>query len=302
MAEKAKSLVEAMKNRIANAGSGSKGNIFYVKKDGKVRVRFLNDMEDGLSVMFHDKWQSYTHPCMEYYGKPCPHHNDPEGRNQDFYAWTVWNYETKKREIFLYKANRCSPIPSLISMFETYGTLCDRDFVITRQGQGTDTTYSVIPMDKKRSKIDEEPFSKKEVFKMLLQAFPCEEDGDVDDEDYDVDEDEDEEEETPKKSKSKTKSKPKSKSKYEEEDDEDEDEDDEDYDEDEEEEDEEPVRKKSKKSPPKKSKSKKSSKYDDDEDEEDDEEDEDLPFDDDEEDEEEEERPRKKSSRTRKKR
>ena len=294
MAEKAKSLVEAMKNRIANAGSGSKGNIFYVKKDGKVRVRFLNDMEDGLAVTFHDKWQGYSHPCMEYYGKPCPHHNDPEGRTQDLYAWTVWNYETKKREIFLYKANRCSPIPSLISMFETYGTLCDRDFVITRQGQGTDTTYSVIPMDKKRSKIDEEPFTKKEVLKMLLQAFPCEEDDDIDEDDYDEDEEDEEEEEvTSKKSKSKKSSKSKSKKRYEEEDEEDEDEDedfdDDDFDEDEDEEDEKPV----KKSKSKKSKSK--SRYDDDDDEDDEDEEDD-------EEEEEEERPRKRASKTRKKR
>lgn len=296
MAEKAKSLVEAMKNRIANAGSGSKGNIFYVKKDGKVRVRFLNDMEDGLAVTFHDKWQGYSHPCMEYYGKPCPHHNDPEGRTQDLYAWTVWNYETKKREIFLYKANRCSPIPSLISMFETYGTLCDRDFVITRQGQGTDTTYSVIPMDKKRSKIDEEPFTKKEILKMLLQAFPCEEDDDIDEDDYDEDEDEEDEEEeevTSKKSKSKKSSKSKSKKRYEEEDEEDEEEDDDfdddDFDEDEDEEDEEPVRK----SKSKKSKSK--SRYDEDDDEDDEDEEDD-------EEEEEEERPRKRTSKTRKKR
>ena len=80
--------------------------------------------------------------------------------------------ETKRKELFVFKANKCSPIPALVSMYETYGTICDRDFVIQRNGSGTETNYSVVPMDKKRFKLDENAYSKKKVLKMLLEAFP----------------------------------------------------------------------------------------------------------------------------------
>ena len=35
----------------------------------------------------------------------------------------------------------------LVGYFGRYGTLCDRDYEITRVGKGTDTTYTIIPCD-----------------------------------------------------------------------------------------------------------------------------------------------------------
>lgn len=184
MSEKAKSLVEMMKERIAKTGKGQK-NLFYVKKDGRVRVRFLNDLEEGVVVAFHSKWKSHNHPCLKYYGKECPNCDNDESYTADNFVFTVWNYETKQKELFIYKANKCTPIPALVTMFETYDTICDRDYVISRQGEGTDTVYTVVPMDRKKFKGDEEPYTKKEVLKMLLKAFPPEsEDEDDEDEDY----------------------------------------------------------------------------------------------------------------------
>ena len=266
--ERAKSLVETMKETISRSGS-KKSESFYIKKDAKVRIRFLNDMEEGLKVQFHDKWGEFNHPCLKYYGKECPNCHNKEARTADNFIWTVWNYETKRREIFMFKANRCSPIPALVSLFETYGTITDRDYVIQRTGDGTDTTYSVIPVDKKKFKGDEKPFTEKQILKKLLEMFP------YDDEDTE-DEDDEDEVETPKKKNRKVNKK----SKYEEDDDEDFDEDDEgEDDEDEDDEDEEEKHKKKTKK-----KVNKKSKY-----EEDDDEDEDEDYDDDDEDEEEDE-------------
>lgn len=269
MGEKGKSLVESMKERINRSGS-KKSLIFYLKKDGKCRVRFLQDMEEGIKVQYHDKFGEFSHPCLSYYGKKCPNCKNAEARHVDNFVWSIWNYETKRVELFMFKASKASPIPSLISMFENYGTICDRDYVIQRNGEGFDTNYSVIPMDKKKFKGEEEAFSKKKVLKMLLEAATLGNDEDVDDDDDE--EEEDEEEVKPKKKASK-------KSKYEEEDDEDED-----LDEDEDDEEEEEKPKKNSKKADKKKK-----KVEEDEDD----------FDD--EDDEEEEKPKKKSKKDNKK-
>lgn len=226
--EKSKSLVDIMKAKIANSGN-KKSVVFYVKAGNKVRVRFLQDMEEGIQVDFHDKWGEFNHPCLSYYGEKCPNCKNPEARTTSNFVWTVWNYETKQKELFVFKANKCSPIPALVSMYETYGTICDRDFVIQRNGSGTETNYSVVPMDKKRFKLDEEPFSKKKVLKLLLEAFPCD---DLDEDDLD-DEDEDEEEDTPKKKQKNKSSVKKSRKRYEEDDEEDEEDDEDEDDEDE---------------------------------------------------------------------
>ncbi|QDH91793.1 hypothetical protein SEA_PHRAPPUCCINO_118 [Mycobacterium phage Phrappuccino] len=36
---------------------------------------------------------------------------------------------------------------SLIGYFELYGTICDRDYMIVREGSGTDTSYTITPVD-----------------------------------------------------------------------------------------------------------------------------------------------------------
>lgn len=247
MAEKAKSLVEVMKSRIANTGS-KKGSFFYLRNDNKTRIRFLQDMEDGFQVSFHDKWGEFNHPCLSYFGKECPNCDNKEARTMDNFVWSIWNYETKQVELFMYKANRSSPIPALVSMYESYGTLMDRDFVIERKGAGTDTTYSVIPMDKSAFRGKSEPILKKKAMGMILDSFP------PPDADFDMGDDEDEEDEeyeAPVKTKSKVKAvaKPASKkSKKDEvpwdeddEDEDDEDDEDEENDEDDEDEEEEPA-------------------------------------------------------------
>lgn len=233
MAESAKSIVQMMKERISKSGTGQK-NIFFVKKDGQVRVRFLTDLEEGVVVPFHTKFKDHNHPCLKLYGRNCPNCHNSDSNTADHFVFTVWNYETKRTEIFIYKATKCTPIPALVTMYETYGTICDRDYVINRQGEQTDTVYTVVPMERKRFKGDEQPYSKKQIMKMLLKAYPPETDDD--------DEDEEEEEIRPAR-KSSAKSKNKSSRYDEEDDDEDDILDDEDEDEDDDFEDEKPARK-----------------------------------------------------------
>ena len=181
-------LVDQIKNDVKKSG-GNKRKIIYFRPDTKLRVRFLDDMDEGYEIVFHDSFQKGINtPCQEQYGRNCPHCDDDEIRTRSMYAWSVWNYEAKEVQIFLFAVNNCSPIPALMAMYETYGTLSDRDYVISKSGKGPDTTYSVVPMDKQKFRNSKaKPFSEKSLMKIIDKAFPCDEveEDDLDDDDYD---------------------------------------------------------------------------------------------------------------------
>lgn len=235
MAKQQRSIIEIMKERIKGAGRNKK-DLFYLKPDTKKRVRFLNDMEEAVRIVFHDKWGEVNTPCLVQYDQECPFCDRKDVRTRDHFAWSVYCYDDKAVQIFMFKANENTPVPALIAMYESYGTICDRDYVIARTGERFDTTYSVVPMDRAGfKKKSAKPLSEDEILDKVKAAFAVDlEDEDVDeddDEDFDdvnEDDDEDSEEE-----------------KEEDQDDEDEDdEDDEDDDEDEEKKEKKPKRKK----------------------------------------------------------
>ena len=290
------SLLDSIKSQIAKSGGGFKA-IFRVKKPGdKVRVRFLDDFEEGVQVDFHDKWGEFNHPCLRYMGKECPNCDNDEARTNPNYAWNVYNYETKQVEIFIFKANRTTPLAALGAVYETIGDITSQDIIIQRNGERTDTSYAVIPTGKceKFTKVVKK-YSKKKLFDVLFKAFnEVAKDVTIDDYLKELGE-EIEEEEAPKTKKHPATAASSKKKKHVEEE-EDEDDDDVDDDDDEEEEEEPPKKKssKTKAAPPKKSKKQPVEEEDEDEDEDEEEEEEDFEDDFDDEDEEEELEPPKK--------
>ncbi len=182
-------ILEDIKASVAKSGQ-SRDGIFGVKGGDKKRVRFLNDISDGQKIVFHDKWEARNAPCGKMFGDKCALHNAEGYRTRDQYAWTIWNYEEKKIQIFLFNAGRVSPVPALVQMHETYGTLRDRDYVISRTGTALDTVYTVVPMDKKKFKLDKKALKKKKLFEMIQNAFDSASDPIEDDEDEDDDSDE----------------------------------------------------------------------------------------------------------------
>lgn len=203
-------LVSSIKNDVKKAGT-NKGKFIYFRPDQKQRVRFLQDMDDGMEIVFHDSFErSINVPCQEHmFGRNCPYCEDDGVRTRSQYAWCVYNYDAKEVQIFMFPVNNCSPIPSLMAMYETYGTLVDRDYVISVSGKGPDKSYSVVPMDKVKFRNEKaKPFAEKKILEMLDKAFPC------------TDEDE-EEDEAPKKNRKPSAPKVKGKAKPEPEDDED---------------------------------------------------------------------------------
>ena len=219
-------LLDNIKKDAKKSGQ-SKGKFTYFREGNKVRLRFLQDMDEGLEVTWHDSYeQGINVPCQEHFGRNCPYCEDDSLRTRSQYAWSVWNYETNEVQVFMFAVNNCSPIPALVALYETYGTLTDRDYVISVSGKQQNKSFSVVPMDKAKFRNQKaKPFSEQALLKMIDKAWPAEDTGD----------DEDDEDETPKKKKGPKKSggKTKTKKSYDEDEDEDDDYTDEDFDEDE---------------------------------------------------------------------
>lgn len=178
-------LVDKIKADVKKSGQ-NKSKFIYFREGNKVRVRFLTDMDDGMEVTFHDSFEkSLNVPCQEHFGRNCPYCEDESLRTRSQYVWSVYNYDTKEVQLFMFPVNNCTPIPALMAMYENYGTITDRDFVISVSGKQQNKTFSVVPMDKVKFRNEKaKPFSEKAILKMLDNAFPCDlSDDDEDDED-----------------------------------------------------------------------------------------------------------------------
>ena len=167
-------LVDRIKADAKRSGQ-NKSKFIYFKEGVKVRIRFLTDMDDGMEVKFHDSFErSINSPCQEIFGRTCPYCEDETLRTRSQYVWSVYNYETKEVQLFMFPVNNCSPIPSLMAMYENYGTITDRDYVISVSGKQQNKTFSVVPMDKVKFRNEKaKPYSDKAILKMLDKAFPC---------------------------------------------------------------------------------------------------------------------------------
>lgn len=176
-------LLDKIKADAQKSGS-NKGKFIFFKEGEKRRVRFLNDMEEGLEVVFHDNFEANINvPCQEIFGRTC-HYCDEEGlRTRSQYVWCVWDYESKEVKLFMYPMNNCSPLGAIAAMYENYGTLLDRDFVISVTGKQQNKTFSVVPMDKNKFRNKKaKPFSKSKILDILDNAYPDEHKNDFDEE------------------------------------------------------------------------------------------------------------------------
>lgn len=172
-------LVDKIKSDVKKSGR-NKSKIFYVRDGQKARVRFLKDMDDGIEVVFHDSFERGVNvPCREHYGKDCEYCDDDTLRTRSNYAWPVYNYENNEVQILMYPVNNYTPVPALMAMYDTYGTLTDRDYVIGVTGKQQNKSFSVIPMDKNKfrnSKV--KPLSEKAMLEIIDKAFPDENEDD----------------------------------------------------------------------------------------------------------------------------
>ena len=168
-------LLDKIKADAAKSGS-NKGKFIFFKEGEKKRIRFLTDLEDGMEVVFHDSFEAGINvPCQEIFGRSCMYCDEEGLRTRTQYAWSVWDYDAAEVKIFMFPVNNCSPVPPISAMYETYGTLTDRDYVISVSGKQQNKSYTVVPMDKatfKNSKA--KPISKQKFLDILDKAYPDE--------------------------------------------------------------------------------------------------------------------------------
>lgn len=175
-------LLDKIKADVKKSGQ-NRGKFIYFREGVKQRIRFLNDMDDGMEVTFHDSYTLGVNvPCQEHFGRSCEYCDEEELRTRSQYVWSVYNYDTKEVQLFMFPVNNCSPVPALVAMYEQYGTLTDRDFVISVSGKRADKTYSVVPMDKQKFRnAKAKPYSEAAILKMIDKAYPADDAEDEDD-------------------------------------------------------------------------------------------------------------------------
>jgi flagellin-like hook-associated protein FlgL len=168
--EKKKSIYDSIKEKLENTG-GNGNKIFFTSAGDKKKIRFLTDFEDALVIHFHSSKYGaenrFCHPCLSYYGKKCPSCGNKEATHDNYYAWSVYDYKSQDVKLFIYKANKCSPIPSLMALHEEYGTIIDRDYTIKQTGEGTSKSFDFLGGDKKRFKIEVDIPTEEEIYSIL---------------------------------------------------------------------------------------------------------------------------------------
>lgn len=179
-------LLDKIKEESKKSGQ-SKGKFIFFRENEKKRIRFLQDMDEGMEIVFHDNFEKGVNvPCQEIFGKSCHYCEDEELRTRSLFAWSVYDYESNEVKILMQAVNNCTAVPALMALYENYGTLIDRDLVITKTGKQQNTTFSVVPMDKNKFRNDKaKALSEKSILKYLSQAYPAD-DGQCDnyEEDY----------------------------------------------------------------------------------------------------------------------
>lgn len=184
-------LIGKMKDDVKKSGA-NKGKILYVRDGSKVRVRFLQELDDGLEVIMHDSFEKGINViCQEQLGKSCDYCEMDGLRTRSNYVWSVWDYDSNEVKLMMYAVNNCSPIPALLALNETYGTITDRDYVISVHGKQQNKQFSVVPLDKVKFRNEKaKPMTEKAIWNVLSKAFPIDDAGDEDDEEEDYEEEE----------------------------------------------------------------------------------------------------------------
>ena len=128
--------LKALKAKLAKKGGGGSSFIKYVPKNGSVMVRFLTE-PDGF-VGYDEGWSGALRRSF-------PVTSDmKEGRDYDrksfVYICNALDCETDKVIPFQLKQ---SVVNTLVIKYERNDTIMDRDYEISRYGEGLDTTYDV---------------------------------------------------------------------------------------------------------------------------------------------------------------
>lgn len=164
-------LVQLMKQKIAQSG-GSRSKVMYFKADTAKRIRFLQELDTGEEFLFHS---DFNDKIYELCKDPEDHEDCPLCQKgvtlKSEYCWSVWDYDANEVRIFKSRVTSQSAAPALISMYDEFGTIMDRDYKIKKVGAGQSSSFTVLPLEKEKFRIKAKPFSHTEMLDILTKAY-----------------------------------------------------------------------------------------------------------------------------------
>lgn len=197
--EKPQSIVETIKKALLDAPQGAAGipeELLFIPKDGTKVVRFLSEFDEAVPIIMHDKFGSmFPQPCLKYFKKPCQFHGG-EFKTTTQYGWTVLDYESGAKKLALWKATLASPIERLLEIYESNGTVKDRDIKLQKMGSGPKTRVKAMEVQKEPTDYEtsagknkpNKPFSQEKVFEIVQKMVTKESAADVTGDDESVNE------------------------------------------------------------------------------------------------------------------
>lgn len=158
----------------ASQSGSALGKIFYVKDDSKRQCRFLTDFEDHIETTWLNCYSNGKNVNMinpEFWGGENPYKDDPDVKVNEFYIWQVVDTEANEVKPFGYKHNQCTPVFSMATMFDTHGTLLDRDYVIHSRNKQIDKRMTLVGLEKRRLPKKYKKLSLKQIQQIYKDAY-----------------------------------------------------------------------------------------------------------------------------------
>jgi hypothetical protein len=154
--------LKTLKQSLAKGGNNAW--IKYIPKNGSMNVRFIQEPEEWINYVEHyDTVLRKSFPCNGEQG--CPGCQGDARKSSRYLANAVDVDNDRVIPLQMPKdlANR------LVVRYERNGTLTDRDFELSRSGDGLDTVYDLDAGAADRKKIDK--YSPLDLIKVLTDAF-----------------------------------------------------------------------------------------------------------------------------------
>lgn len=163
-----------VKNVAKGGGGGSDTWIKFIPKEGRMKVRFLQEPEEWAGYL--EVWDDTVN---RGYPLPDGEQAPPDSRASQRYLVNAVDIENDK-VIPLQMPKTL--VKQLLSSYDIFGTMLDRDYFLMKQGSGTDTTYSAAADGP--SKINMKKYAKSmHDLEAVLEAAYVAVNGALDDED-----------------------------------------------------------------------------------------------------------------------
>lgn len=135
--------IAGLKSSLKKGGSGY---LTRVAADSALTVRFLTEPTGWVNYWEHYDDVRKFFPCTD----DCPGCLEGDRPSQRYLANALDVAETRVVPLVMPKTMAAS----VLKKYEKYGTLLDRDYELTRSGQGFDTDYDVTPESPSKMNID----------------------------------------------------------------------------------------------------------------------------------------------------